>query len=207
MSTLATSFATVTGIWTVVVLTPGPNFLATAQSSLARSRRAGLLVVAGIAAGTAIWGIASLFGLGLLFQAAGDLYRIVRWAGAAYLIYVGARLLLSARSASNIRIGAGPGLEGVRAFRHGLVTDLSNPKAAVFFTSLFAVTVPPTAPIWFDAALVGVVTAIAALWYSLVACALTVAPVVVLYRRLSLAIAAVAGLIFIGLGVRLATER
>lgn len=53
---LSTGFATVIGVWIVTVVTPGPNFLATVHATLTRSRRAGLLVVAGITVGTALWG-------------------------------------------------------------------------------------------------------------------------------------------------------
>lgn len=204
---LWTSFATVIGVWIVTVVTPGPNFLATVHGTLTRSRRAGLLVVAGNTLGTALWGIASLFGLGLLFQTAGGLYEIVKLAGGTYLVIVGARLILSARRASApIRI-AGPAIPAARAFRHGLVTDLSNPKAAAFFTSLFAVAVPPTAPFWFDALLVGTVAGIAGLWYGAVAWAMAADPVVALYRRAARAITAIAGAVFVALGLRLAAER
>ena len=200
-------FATVTGVWVVTVVTPGPNFLATVHTTLARSRETGLLVVAGITLGTSLWGTASLFGLGLLFQAAGGLYDVVKLAGGAYLVIVGIRLVLSARRASAPTLIPGPALPPSRAFRHGLVTDLSNPKAAAFFTSLFAVAVPPTAPLWFDALLVTTVAGIAGVWYGAVAWAMAAEPVVALYRRAARAITAVAGVVFGALGLRLAAER
>jgi len=206
-SGLWTGFLTVMAVWVITVVTPGPNFLATVHATLTRSRRAGLLVTAGITVGTALWGTASLFGLGLLFQTAGGLYQAVKLAGATYLVYVGVRLILSARRASAPMRIEGPAILAARAFRHGLVTDLSNPKAAAFFTSLFSVAVPPTAPLWFDAMLVAMVTAIAGTWYGLVACALAVDPVVAFYRRAARAITAIAGMIFVGLGLRLAAER
>jgi len=207
MEALWAGFATVVGIWVVTVVTPGPNFLATVHATLARSRRSGLLVAAGIALGTALWGTASLFGLGIAFKAAGGLYEAVKIAGAAYLVYVGARMLLSAQRAGAQSGPSGPAVSGLRAFRHGLVTDLSNPKAAAFFTSLFAVAVPPSAPLWFDGLLVGSVTAVAGGWYALCAWAMAADPVVAFYQRIARGVSAVAGVVFIGLGLRLATER
>ena len=207
MEALWTGFATVLGIWVVTVVTPGPNFLATVHATLAGARRSGLLVAAGIAVGTALWGTASLFGLGIVFKAAGGLYDAVKIAGAAYLVYVGARLLLSARRTGAEPRPSGPAVSGLRAFRHGLVTDLSNPKAAAFFTSLFAVAVPPSAPLWFDGMLVASVTAVAGGWYSLCALAMAADPVVAFYRRIARGVSAVAGVVFIGLGLRLAAER
>ena len=200
-------FATVIGVWVVTVVTPGPNFLATVHATLTRSRRTGLLVAAGITFGTALWGTASVFGLGLLFQAAGGLYEAVKLAGAAYLVVVGVRLILSARRASApVRI-VGLAIPASRAFRHGLVTDLSNPKAAAFFTSLFAVAVPPTAPLWFDGILVATVAGVAGLWYGAVAWVMAADPVVALYRKAARAISALAGVVFVALGLRLAAER
>jgi threonine efflux protein len=204
---LWTGFATVIAVWVVTVVTPGPNFLATVQATVTRSRRGGLLVAAGITLGTALWGTASLFGLGLLFQTAGGLYEVVKLAGAAYLVIMGVRLILSARKASAPAPITGAAIPAARAFRHGLVTDLSNPKAAAFFTSLFAVAVPPTAPCWFDALLVASVAGIAGLWYGAVAWAMAADPVVALYRKAARAITATAGAVFVLLGVRLAAER
>ena len=93
---------------------------------------------------------------------------------------------------------------GGRAFRFGLLTDLSNPKAAAFFTSLFAVAVPPTAPLWFDVLIVTTVVVIAGGWYALAACLVSLEQVSRVYRRGQRAITAVTGAVFMGLGARLA---
>ncbi len=208
---LWTGLVTITLVWTVTVLSPGPNFLATVQAALGRSRRAGLEVALGISVGTTIWATASLLGLGLLFQSAGWLYHAVRIAGACYLIFLGVATLLSARRPATQPAGpasaTGPAAGGLWAVRRGLLTDLSNPKAAAFFTSLFAVAVPPGAPFWFDAAIVALVVAIAGGWYALCACAVSLAPVAAVYRRAQRAVTAAAGVVFVALGLRLASER
>ena len=77
----------------MTVISPGPNFLATMYAASTRSRRAGLHVTAGIAVGTTIWATGSLLGLAVVFQAAGWLYLIVKYVGAAYLIYLGIKLI------------------------------------------------------------------------------------------------------------------
>jgi RhtB (resistance to homoserine/threonine) family protein len=201
------SLLTITGIWTITVLSPGPNFLATSHAALAHSRRAGVLVAAGISLGTTIWATASLLGLGLLFQTAGWLYHVVRVVGAAYLIYLGLRMILAARARTATAGPVGPGVSGLQAFRRGMLTDLGNPKAAAFFTSLFAVAVPPLAPLWFDAAIVAAVVVIAGGWYATVACAMASRPVAAFYRRAQRIISYAAGAVFIGFGIRLATDR
>lgn len=198
---------TITGIWSITVISPGPNFLATSHTAVTHSRRAGLIVALGIAVGTSLWASASLLGLGLLFQTAGWLYHLVRVAGAVYLIYIGLRMIFSAGAVAATTATVMPGLSGYRAFRLGLLTDLSNPKAAAFFTSLFAVTVPPLAPLWFDGAIIAIVVLLAGGWYAIVAWAMAAAPVAACYRRAQRVITYITGAIFITFGARLASDR
>ena len=208
-SSLWVSFLAVVGVWLVTVLSPGPNFLATVQTTLNRSRGSGLYLSAGIALGTTIWATASLLGLGLLFQSAGWLYLAVKFAGAAYLILLG---LMAIRSAGRPGTALAKGtvsavpLSPAAAFRRGLLVDLSNPKAAAFFTSLFAVAVPPTAPLWFDAIVIATVVAMAGGWYAVVACIMDLAGPRRLYARLKRALSYAMGALFIGLGLRLALQ-
>lgn len=210
--TLLAPLLTVLGVWAVTVMMPGPNFLAVAHATLARSRRHGLWVVAGITVGTAIWATASLAGLGLLFRTAGWLYTAVKLLGGAYLIYLGLRMVLASRNPTPIR--AQTASEGIAAhsgawagFRRGLLVDLSNPKAAAFFASLFAVAVPPAAPLWLQASVVAAVVAVAAVWYSAVALTLGSRSISAAYRQAERLITAIAGAVFMALGLRLATDR
>ena len=208
---LWTSLVTILGVWLVTVVSPGPNFLATAYTATAQSRRLGLLVCLGIAVGTTIWATASLLGLGLLFRSTAWLYQVVKLAGGLYLIYLGARLLISAgwrgRGPAVAVAPRLPALSPARAFRRGLIVDLGNPKAAVFFTSLFAVTVPPDAPLWFQALIVVAVVAMAGGWYALVACLVSLRPVAAAFERAKRAVACVTGAAFVALGARLAADR
>ncbi len=132
-------------VWTVTVVSPGPDFAATIHTAMNQGRHAGLLVVVGIAIGTAIWATASLAGLAPIFERAGWLYHLLRLAGAAYLIYLGLRMIVCPATTANLR--PRPTTRAATAYwksiRLGVFTDLANPKAAAFFTSLFAVTVPP----------------------------------------------------------------
>ncbi len=211
-SALWTSLITIAGVWLVTVISPGPNFLATAHLALVQSRQAGLWLSAGIALGTTIWAVASLLGLALLFQTAAWLYLAVKLAGGAYLIFMGLRMVVGALRggpAGDDRI-AGQDAEGLspfQAFRRGLLTDLSNPKAALFFASLFAVAVPPDAPLWFGVFIVAVVVVMAGGWYAVVAWLVSKDPVTRFYRRASRAITVLTGAVFVGLGVRLVNSR
>jgi len=204
---LATGLVAVLSVWVVTVLVPGPNFLAAVHVAHSQSRRAGVLVALGIAVGTAVWATASLAGLGLIFRSAGWLYQGVKIAGAAYLIFIGIRTIITARrqpaASRPEREGRGLGT----AFRLGLLTDLSNPKAAAFFTSLFALAVPPDAPMWFDAAVIALVVVIAGGWYALVAWAVASRPGAALFGRARTAPTYVAGAVFVGFGLKLVADR
>ncbi len=205
---LWTSLVAVLGVWSVTVLSPGPNFLATSYTAATQGRGRALMVVAGITVGTAIWATASLTGLSLLFQTAGWLYQIVKVAGAVFLMTIGLILIVSTwRSGAGDPPVARAAMTAGQAFRRGLIVDLANPKAAVFFTSLFAAALPPAAPLWFQALVVAAVVVIAGGWYALVACLVHLRPVATVLGRARRALDVAAGSLFCALGLRLATDR
>jgi threonine efflux protein len=205
-------------VWFVVVLAPGPNFLAAVTASTGRGRRHGMQVAAGFAIGDAIWATSSMLGLAVLLARYGWLTEVVRFGGALMLVVFGLRALVRARRPDGADRAADPtvaqglpaGTERSRWRRSGVLTgllvDLGNPKAAVFFTSLFAALLPAGAPWWFKAATVVIVAAIPALWYSLVAFLFSTGRVASAYRRLRRPFDALAGTLFLGLGVRLAAS-
>ncbi len=153
MATLGSALLLVVPVWAAALVTPGPDTLAVAHSALRGGRRAGFACVAGVCAGAAVWASGALAGLALLFERAVWAYRAVVLCGAAYLAVTGLRMLWTAWRwrAAPIATGTAPATgraaSGARAaaFRRGLVTHLANPKAAVFFGSLFAVALPPGA--------------------------------------------------------------
>jgi threonine/homoserine/homoserine lactone efflux protein len=166
------------------------------------------MVSLGVAFGTLIWAAAALMGLGLLFKAAAWAYQVVKYAGAAYLLAVGARMLFARRSSETEQCKEPEAVyTAARAFRHGLVVDLSNPKAAVFFTSLFAVTVPPASPLWYKSLIIFVVVGMSAGWYAFVACAMGWGPVAEKLRQSQRLVSRVTGAVFIALGLKLASDR
>ncbi len=81
------------GVWAIVVISPGPDFVATVHHTVSRSRRDGLLVALGIAASTTIWATVSIVGLGVLFARFSWLVEIIRTTGALYLTYLGIKMI------------------------------------------------------------------------------------------------------------------
>lgn len=198
----------VLGLWTLVVMAPGPDTLAVAATSVGSSRRDGLLVAVGCGVATAIWAGGSMLGLAILFANAAWLFTIVKIAGAAYLTYLGVRLLLSAaRPTHDSNDDSSLSNAGMRAFRLGLFTDLANPKAAAFFSSLFAVALPLDAAAETKVATVFAVAAIALLWYTLVAVMRSSRPIAKIYLSARRWIEGIAGAAFVAFGAKLALSR
>jgi threonine/homoserine/homoserine lactone efflux protein len=129
----------VSTLWALAVVSPGPNFLMTARLAVARSRRAGLQAVAGIAVGTVCWAAAGCFGVRALFIAAPWMYLSVKLAGAIYLIFTGAQLTWSSWNRKRDLTLEPPGIRPkVPPFHLGLLTTLANPRSAVSVASIFA---------------------------------------------------------------------
>jgi RhtB (resistance to homoserine/threonine) family protein len=195
------------GVWAIVVISPGPDFVATIHHAVARSRRDGLLVALGIATSTTIWVVVSLVGLGVLFARVSWLVEVIRIVGALYLTYLGCKMLWHAHRQKQAGEQKDVVARSGSAWRVGFLTDISNPKAAAFFGSLFAVFLPAHAPLELQIASVVVVVLISLCWYSVVACFFSLEPVARGYRRIKRWIDYVTGGILVALGVRLAVSK
>jgi RhtB (resistance to homoserine/threonine) family protein len=200
--------AAIAVLWSAATLVPGPDFLVTTRVALTNSRRVGLRTVFGVACGTCVWGLAGFFGIHVLFLAAPWLYVALKLCGGAYLVWLGIRLLLESFTHGTAdQSGARPRLSEARAFRLGLVTNIANPKAALFTASLFAATLPADPPVTLGFAAAALMTLIALSWYGVVTCVLTAPRAARAFGRLRRWIDRAAGLAFIGFGTMLAVER
>jgi threonine/homoserine/homoserine lactone efflux protein len=204
---LGAAFLTALVVWLAALMTPGPDFAATVHASVGGSRRSGLAVGAGVTVGMAAWAITSVFGLHAVLQAFEGLAAVVRLTGAAYLTYIGARLLWVAWNGERSDAHAAAPRSIPDAFRHGLLTNLANPKALALFGSLFAVLVPPDAPPWFSLGFPAAVIVTTAGWYTLVAITMSSDVIGRGYRRVERAMNAVTGALFVAVGARLAAEQ
>ena len=196
-------------LYILAAMTPGPNLLVTVQASMLGGRGSGLSVVLGIIVASMIWAVGSLLGLNLLFALAPWLHGAMMIAGGVFLIWMGLNLLRSAWRPPEVgsagALAARP--SGWRGFRQGLLVNLANAKSAAFYSSLFAVSVPPDAPGWLIAALVGAVGLGAGGWYGGMALLVTLPPVAQLYRRAERGLTALSGLVFMGFGIKLLAGR
>lgn len=134
------------GISVVVIVTPGPDTAVTIRSTLLGGRACGIATALGVAVGQALWALATSVGVVALLVASEPLFLAVKYAGAGYLVLLGAQALWSVgrpgAGRRNIDRPVGRRLTPRAAFRQGMVSDLGNPKMAVFFASLLPQFVP-----------------------------------------------------------------
>jgi threonine/homoserine/homoserine lactone efflux protein len=204
LGTAVLTFALLAGALTV---TPGLDTALVLRAALTRARREAVATAAGIVGGLFVWGAAAAVGISALLTASDLAYDVLRYAGAAYLVWFGARLLVRA-----VR-GGGGGAEPAggaptsawRAARVGLATNLLNPKVGVFYVALLPQFVPSGSdPLAVGLLLAGVHALLSLLWFAgLIALAAAVGRWL---RRPSTvrAIDGVTGATLVGFGVRLA---
>jgi threonine/homoserine/homoserine lactone efflux protein len=191
----------------VVICTPGQDTALTIRSTLAGGRRSGIATAAGVALGQVVWTVAASAGIVALLSASEPAFRALKLAGAAYLVFLGAQSLYAALARQGNR-GTGLGrdvrLDPARALRQGVLSNLGNPKMAVFFTSLL----PQFAPGGSFAALLllGILFCLMTLaWLTLYAFAVARAKRLIT-GRVRRALDAVTGIVLVALGLRLAAE-
>jgi threonine/homoserine/homoserine lactone efflux protein len=185
----------------LVIVTPGQDTALTIRNTLARGRRGGVHTAAGVVLGQLVWALAASAGLVALLRAWEPAFLALRIAGAAYLLYLGLTALRSAFRREAIaspeqRLPTPPLLQG-------LLSNLGNPKMAVFFTSLL----PQFAPSGSFAALFALGAVFCALtltWLSGYALALSRASEALRSSRLWRALEALTGAVLVALGVRVA---
>ena len=160
---------TITGINTLGLMSPGPDFIMAVRNSLTYSRKTGIWTALGFSAGITVHIAYSLLGLAIIISQSIVLFNTIKYLGAGYLIYIGIKSL---RSRSGIiNIGEQEKKEDIpwyQAFKIGFLTNVLNPKASLFFMSLFTFAIAPETPNWVMAILVGIMILSTALWFSLV---------------------------------------
>lgn len=163
-----TELLAVVAITFFAVISPGPDFAMVSRNSLLLSRRTSVLTALGIAAGVCIHVSYTLLGVGLLIQQSLWLFNLIKLAGAAYLIFLGIKML-RAQPATGEEMASQPALSSLGALRTGFLTNVLNPKTTIFIVSLFMQVVQPQTPLAVQLGYGAFIVLAHALWFSAVA--------------------------------------
>ena len=161
------TLATIGFVHLLAVISPGPSFLITARTAVARSRADGIKVALGLGAGTIVWSAAALLGLNFLFHQFPWLFIGMKVAGALFLLWIAFQIFRHAAKPFEIN-GRSNDENPSHPLIRGFLTQISNPKVVVFFGSIFVAILPSEVPAWMIVALIVVVTMNEIVWYSLV---------------------------------------
>ncbi len=197
-----TALLSFTFVALLTVITPGLETLLVLRTALLVGRRAAMGVVVGSTLGCLVWATAGLIGLTALLTASELAYDIVRWLGAAYLIYLGAKALWHSRRP--VELDEPAPVPSVRAaVRVGLLTNLLNPKPGVFYISLLPQFLPASAPSW-GVLLVAIHLGIGLVWFPILITLAGRARAFLLRQRLLLD--RLTASVLVALGLKLAAE-
>lgn len=139
-------FLTIAFVHLLAVASPGPDFAIVLKSSVSHGRRAALLTSLGIGSGIFIHVGYCVLGLGLLISQSPALFGLIKYLGAAYLIFIGVKALAAKSSSAAESSSAKSLLTARQAFVQGLATNALNPKATLFFLAVFSAVVSPATP-------------------------------------------------------------
>ena len=195
------------GVITLLTITPGADMAMVSRSVFMGGRRAAFATTLGIGAGCLIWALASAAGVAAVLAASESAYDALRLAGAAYLVWLGLQSLLAARRGYLAEHAPASGRSGRAPFRQGLLTNLFNPKIALFYTTFLPQFIRPGDPVLLlSVAMAGVHILLGIVWLSAYAWLLDRAVEAFRSSRLRRALDTLTGVVLVGLGIRVAAD-
>ena len=205
MEDLSSLLGVITAL-TVGVVSPGPSFVLVARTAVSASRSDGVAAAIGMGGGGVVFAVAALLGLQGLLLAVPSVYLSLKVLGGLYLAYLGIRIWLAAKQPLSV-VGhtSGP-TSKLKSLLLGFTTQVSNPKTAIVYASVFAAFMPATQSFAFDLALVALVFTIEASWYAVVALALSSERPREAYLHHKAWVDRIAGGVMVALGMKLASS-
>jgi threonine/homoserine/homoserine lactone efflux protein len=191
---------------TVGVVSPGPSFVMIARTAVSSSRSDGVAAALGMGGGGVLFAVAALLGLQAFLLAVPSLYLLLKVLGGLYLAYLGLRIWRSANAPLAFAGVITERTTKLRSLVLGFTTQVSNPKTAIVYASVFAAFMPATQSFAFSLVLVALVFTIEAGWYAVVALALSSERPRVAYLRYKNWVDRIAGGVMVALGLKLASS-
>lgn len=197
----------IVGALAIGVVSPGPSFVLVARVAVSASRPSGIAASLGMGLGGVVFAVAALLGLQAVLLAVPALYVGLRVLGGLYLCYLGYRIFSGAKKSLQVG-GAGARQHAPlhRFFLLGLTTQVSNPKTAIVYASVFAAFLPNSFSVPFALSLLCVVFAVEAGWYAIVAVLLSSSRSRRAYLSCKAWVDRTAGAVMVGLGLKLITS-
>ena len=189
----------------LLILIPGPDTAVVTKNALLGGHRSGMLAAVGVSLGLTVWTFAAALGIAALLKASAVAFLVLKLAGAAYLIWIGIQMLRARNVLDDLERSRPYG--AVKALRQGLLSDLGNPKIAVFFTSFLPQFVHSGGSVFVPLlTLGGIFAVLTLLWLAAYALLIGRASALLRRSRVRMALDRFTGLVLIGFGIRLAFE-
>lgn len=204
---MLTLFLTVAVVQIVALASPGPDFFFVSQTAASQSRQQAFKGVIGITLAVAIWAAIALLGLNLLLQQMAWLHRVIMVGGGLYLTWMGWQMLRSARRPAPAGASHDVGQIRKNTFLRGLLTNLSNPKAVIYFGSIFSLIVGDDVSSSMRIAIFALIVIETFIWFSLVATLFSLPWMRAKYQQLARWVDGVAGALFMAFGIHLLFSR
>ncbi|MEL0658605.1 LysE family translocator [Psychromonas arctica] len=192
------------GVMSIGIMSPGPSFILVARTAVANSRADGLATAIGMGGGAIFFATLALLGLQAVLLSVPTLYMALKILGGAYLLYLAVVMLRGSKQTIDINDGLSKKpSKTYQSFKIGLITQLSNPKTAIFYGSVFAALLPENLSVSMILILVLMLFILEAGWYSIVALVLSSNTPRKIYLNSKATLDRLASLVIGGLGLKL----
>lgn len=198
-------------MWTMIVLMaaglvlPGPNFVLISNSAMASGRSAGVAAAVGVSIGSMTHATLGALGLATIVATSDVLFDVMRIAGAAYLLVIAVKMWRAGSPPSAAAVQTEVAVSRLVVAGRGWLTQMSNPKAILFFLALFTAVLPPDLALIDGVATIGIVGVMATTWYAAVAMVFSHPVPRRLYLRSARLLARVFGGVMVAFAVRVVT--
>jgi len=203
MNDLYLQFISIATIHLFAVMSPGPDFIIIVRQSISRGRRSALMTSLGIGIGILMHIILCVFGLGMTIKESDLLFKIIQIIGSLYLAYLGIVSIKSRNSSTKSKYNDEFNFNAFESFKLGFLTNVLNPKATLFFLSLYVLIISNNTPFQFQI-LFGLWMSFAtALWFAFLSLILTNESILAKVEFMSTKIQRLTGVILIIFAIKL----
>jgi len=199
-------FLSISVLIMLAAISPGPDFAVVTKNSLLYSRKAGIYTALGVSLSLLIHAIYCILGLAIIISQSLLAFSVIKYLGAAYLIYIGIKGLLAKREALKLDVEQSTAtITSLQAFYQGLLCNLLNPKAIMFLLAFFTLIVKPGHSLFFEMGYGLEIAVIHMIWFSSLSVLMTHHTVKAHLSRVQFYIVKAMGAVLVAFGVRIAT--